>query len=197
MSSVIKSVTTREGLRALAHPTRLDLLDLLRVHSALTASQCGALLGLSPKTCSYHLRVLAGQDLIEPADVQGATGRERHWQRASWENDVPLEDTPTDDPELDEAHGQFMHVRLQHDHRLLQKFVTAHSNSQAGWKPAVTLYSRTVLMSPDELYAWGVEVASITREHVRRAEQQASKVQRPVRLMLYGFPQDMAEERRS
>ena len=58
MSSVFPGVA---ALRALAHPARLDLLDLLRVHERLTAAECARLLGTSTKSCSYHLGILAGR----------------------------------------------------------------------------------------------------------------------------------------
>ena len=80
MSSV--SVAGVPALRALAHPARLDLLDLLRVHGTLTAAECARLLGTSTKSCSYHLRVLAGQGLVTRAD-ESADGRERPWRRAA------------------------------------------------------------------------------------------------------------------
>ncbi|GIG69172.1 winged helix-turn-helix domain-containing protein [Phytomonospora endophytica] len=190
-------MTTLAGLRALAHPTRLALLDLLRVQGTLTASQCATLLSLTPKVCSYHLHILAAQGLVEPAIMEGTSLRERPWQRATWETDVPLEDTPTDDPELEEAQGQFMRVRLQRDQDLLQDYVTLHDESHAGWNSSVTMYSRTALMSPAELCAWGLEVEAITREHVRRAELASSDAQEPVRLILNGFPQIMPRGRRS
>lgn len=189
MSSTTRSVTTLEGLRALAHPTRLALLDLLRVRDTLTASESATLLGLTPKTCSYHLRILAAQGLVEPAVVEGASLRERPWRRATGETDVPLEEMPTDDPELETAQEQFMRVRLHRDQALLQEFVARHDERHAGWNSSVTMHSRTALMSPAELHAWGLEVESITRKHVRRAELASSEAQEPVRLILYGFPQ--------
>lgn len=197
MSSTIRAVTTLEGLRALAHPTRLALLDLLRVRDTLTASEGATLLGLTPKTCSYHLRILAAQGLVEPAVVEGASLRERHWRRATPETDVPLADAPTDDPETGKAQEQFMRVRLHRDQALLQEFVATHDERHAGWNTSVTMHSRTALMSPAELSAWGREVESITREHVRRAELASSEAQEPVRLILYGFPQTMPGGRQS
>lgn len=191
MSSTTRSVATLEGLRALAHPTRLALLDLLRVRDTLTASESATLLGLTPKTCSYHLRILAAQGLVEPAVVAGASLRERPWRRATRETDVPLEDVSTDDPELETAQEQFVRVRLHRDQALLQEFVARRDAHHAGWNSSVTMHSRTALMSPAELHAWGREVESITREHVRRAELASSEAQEPVRLILYGFPQTM------
>src|SRR5690242_10331150 len=65
------------ALRATAHPTRLEILRLLGEHPALTATQCANLLGLSPKTCSYHLQTLAAAGWVEEMD---APGRLRPWR---------------------------------------------------------------------------------------------------------------------
>ena len=80
MSSV--SLPGVAALRALAHPARLDLLDLLRVHERLTAAECARLLGTSTKSCSYHLGILAGQGMVARVAEPGADGRERPWHRA-------------------------------------------------------------------------------------------------------------------
>jgi DNA-binding transcriptional ArsR family regulator len=69
------------GLRALAHPVRLELLDLLRSHDALTATECAELIGSSPKSCSYHLRYLARHGLVQEVPAARGDARERHWRR--------------------------------------------------------------------------------------------------------------------
>src|SRR5262245_4751732 len=67
-------------LRALAHPARLALLEHLsqRVEGA-TATECAAVVGLSPSATSYHLRALAKVGMIREAPGRG-DGRERIWQ---------------------------------------------------------------------------------------------------------------------
>jgi predicted ArsR family transcriptional regulator len=66
------------SMRALAHPRRLDLLELLFREGPLTATECGERLGDSPASCSYHLRQLARYGFVEEAD--GGTGRQRPWR---------------------------------------------------------------------------------------------------------------------
>jgi predicted ArsR family transcriptional regulator len=66
------------ALRALAHPTRLRLVGLLRREGPLTATQAGARLDESPASCSFHLRQLAKWELVEEAG--GGRGRERPWR---------------------------------------------------------------------------------------------------------------------
>ncbi|HET7523686.1 MAG TPA: winged helix-turn-helix domain-containing protein, partial [Acidimicrobiales bacterium] len=66
------------ALRAMAHPTRLALVGLLRREGPLTATQAAAYVGESPSSCSFHLRQLEKWGLVEEAG--GGRGRERPWK---------------------------------------------------------------------------------------------------------------------
>ncbi|GIF50812.1 DNA-binding transcriptional ArsR family regulator [Asanoa ferruginea] len=68
-----------KAIRALAHPLRLDLLDLLVTISPATAAQCGRILGVSQANCSFHLRQLAKYGFVEDAGP-GRDRRERQWR---------------------------------------------------------------------------------------------------------------------
>jgi DNA-binding transcriptional ArsR family regulator len=71
-------LTDARSLRALAHPLRLRLLDLLRFDGPSTATLLGRRVGESSGSTSYHLRQLARYGFIEEAPAQG--GRERWWR---------------------------------------------------------------------------------------------------------------------
>jgi DNA-binding transcriptional ArsR family regulator len=66
------------AVRALAHPLRLRLLDLLRFEGPSTATLLGRQVGESSGSTSYHLRQLARYGFIEEAPGRG--GRERWWR---------------------------------------------------------------------------------------------------------------------
>jgi len=68
-----------KAIRALAHPLRLDLLELLVAISPATAAQCGRVLGASQASCSFHLRQLAKYGFVEDAGP-GHDRRERQWR---------------------------------------------------------------------------------------------------------------------
>ncbi|MGP4854899.1 winged helix-turn-helix domain-containing protein, partial [Klebsiella pneumoniae] len=75
--------TTREqrvldggALRALAHPLRVEIYDLISQYGPQTASTLAAMTGESSGATSYHLRALAKHDLIREVEGQG-TARER------------------------------------------------------------------------------------------------------------------------
>lgn len=70
------------GIRALAHPARMDAIDHLYSGLQMTATELAAKLGVSPSAMSYHLRELAKWGVIERVEGDGADGRERRWRAA-------------------------------------------------------------------------------------------------------------------
>src|ERR1700761_2653964 len=67
------------AIRALTHPLRLDLLELLAANGPATAAACGRALGVPQANCSFHLRQLAKYGYVQEAD-QGTDKRERRWR---------------------------------------------------------------------------------------------------------------------
>lgn len=68
------------ALKALAHPLRVQMYDILSQFGPQTASSLAERLGESSGATSYHLRALAKHDLIREVEGRG-TGRERWWER--------------------------------------------------------------------------------------------------------------------
>lgn len=68
------------ALKALAHPLRVAIYDILSQEGPQTASSLAARLGESTGSTSYHLRALAKQELIREVVGHG-TARERWWER--------------------------------------------------------------------------------------------------------------------
>jgi DNA-binding transcriptional ArsR family regulator len=172
------------ALRATAHPTRLDILDLLGQHPALTATECARLLGLSAKTCSYHLHTLAARGYVEELP---ATGRVRPWRRKA----------ATAMPSSGHAgrvDGRTLHARQRRDGSLLGEAMHAVGVAAAvpEWSAAATVYHRVARMSAAELSAWVEDVERLTRRHVRRSALDDGTHREEVALLFYGFPAAMA-----
>jgi predicted ArsR family transcriptional regulator len=74
----MRNLTDPRAMRALAHPRRLDLLEVLFANGPQTASQCAQRLHDSPASCSYHLRQLAKWGFVE--ETGEGHGRERPWR---------------------------------------------------------------------------------------------------------------------
>jgi DNA-binding transcriptional ArsR family regulator len=67
------------GMRALAHPTRLAILQHLQAQGPNTATGLSGPLGVSPSVASWHLRHLAEHGLVEDFPHEGH-GRLRWWR---------------------------------------------------------------------------------------------------------------------
>jgi hypothetical protein len=93
-------ITDPLAMRALAHPVRVALVELLGAVDTLTATQASELLGESPANCAFHLRTLAKYGFVEEAG--GGRGRERPWKAA--ERHIAIS-TTQDDPRAAAAAG--------------------------------------------------------------------------------------------
>lgn len=70
-----------QGMRALAHPVRLAILNRLQVEERNTATGLSKHVGATPSVTSWHLRHLAKHGLVRDSARQGS-GRERWWEAA-------------------------------------------------------------------------------------------------------------------
>lgn len=190
MSSDSRPPTFDTGiLRATAHPTRLKIIELLRIHPALTATECANLLGESPKTCSYHLQTLAASGFIEEVL---AAGRLRPWRLVH--ADTAAESGAAGDVPLRQAHDRTLATRLRRDEGLLTGAMDAieAASAMADWASVVTVYDRVAVMSAVEVQAWAEDVERVTRRHIRRSAQAAEtgdgSSRHAVHLLFYGFP---------
>jgi DNA-binding transcriptional ArsR family regulator len=69
-----------DGLKALAHPLRVRIVDTLAIYGAFTASGLAERLGESSGATSYHLRQLEKNGFVREVEGKG-TARERWWER--------------------------------------------------------------------------------------------------------------------
>ncbi|HTJ67498.1 MAG TPA: helix-turn-helix domain-containing protein [Actinospica sp.] len=74
----LRRLSDARELRALAHPARMALYEVLALHESLTATQASKLIGGSPSSVAYHLRTLARYGYVE--ETNDGTGRERPWK---------------------------------------------------------------------------------------------------------------------
>jgi Helix-turn-helix domain len=100
MPSEERTLTDPRAMRALAHPVRMALLELLAHTGTLTATQASELLAESPANCAFHLRTLAKYGFIEEAG--GGRGRERPWRPVNSGISIPENQ---EDPEAARAAG--------------------------------------------------------------------------------------------
>ena len=74
----MRQINDAKTMRALSHPVRIALLEMLSIEGPMTATEVGERIGESPTTCSFHLRQLAKYGFVEEAG--GGKGRARPWR---------------------------------------------------------------------------------------------------------------------
>ena len=178
-------LTDARALRALAHPTRLALVGLLRREGALTATQAAAHVGESPSSCSFHLRQLAKYGLVEEAP--GGRGRERPWRATAFFTSWP---NVTRDPELAAASHLLSAVVVERLFEHVLRWLEAKPDDAPEWQKAADFGDTMLYLTPDELAELGREVRALLNRHAGRNADPALRPEgsRAVLAMFFGFP---------
>ena len=132
------------AMRALAHPVRVALIELLAVVDTLTATQASELLGESPANCAFHLRTLAKYGFVQEAG--GGRGRERPWKSA--ERHITIS-TQQDDPQAATAAGRAQPALAGPLDRAGQAGVRRRA-LLPGWEHATGWSRNAVFLTPEE-----------------------------------------------
>jgi Helix-turn-helix domain len=176
-------------LRALAHPLRWSLIDLLALEGTATATRCAQVLGESQATCSFHLRQLAKYGVVEQAP--SASKRERPWQLKlvdqAWSSVQPTQAGSLAAAELSQV------VAEREMARLLAWVRTRHLYPEP-WQEASTVSATLVWLTAEELEDLTRRLVELTAEvgerFAGRAGDRAARSAQalPVRLLAAGYP---------
>ncbi len=189
MAEGVVQLTDPRALRAVAHPTRLKLIGLLRRAGPLTATQAGERIDESPAGCSFHLRQLAKWGLVEEAG--GGRGRERPWQATAsdteWAARGPSE-------EVDEAGDLLTRVVVERWLEEALGWVDQRREESPDWSEAAVLGDRLLSVTPAELEELNRRIGELLEPYVKRLADRREQPPgaRPVTFIQLGFP--IAEE---
>lgn len=164
------------SIRALAHPLRLRLLEVLAAEGTATATRCSELVDESPANCSFHLRTLAKHGFIERAP---GSGRERPWRLTQVSQSVSAD---PDDPEAAAAGAALSDVILDWEFGRLR--AARHRTAPPGWRGAMFRSGATLWLTPEEAGELDEQFTRLVMRFVARTEDPAQRPtgSRPVRL---------------
>jgi DNA-binding transcriptional ArsR family regulator len=163
-------LTDARQMRAVAHPTRLALIGLLRREGPLTATEAGARLAGSSGSMSFHLRQLAKYGLVE--ETGEGTGRKKPWRATalytSWSA------TPHD-PDLAEATAQFSRVIAARYAALTQAWIDRQPQESDAWKTAAQFGDTLLWLTPQELNHLGEQLTTLLEPYDARLSDQTER----------------------
>ena len=166
-------ITDPRVLRAIAHPTRMRVLDELELGGPLRAADIAASLDIPANQASFHLRQLAKYGLIEEAPEAARDGRDRVW-RAVNEDGMRLDLSELEKaPGGKAAVGVFKRQWLANAHAALDRAMEWHDRKHA----TVNVGSGTLRLTKAEAEKLGDEIGAII-ERTRKAGTQGPKTAR-------------------
>jgi hypothetical protein len=158
------------ALRALAHPLRWQLLDLIESEATATATRCAGVLGETVANCSYHLGILGRYGYIEL--VPGHAGKEKPWRLASQQQNLDPGGLDTEGALAAEAAtGAFLdHELARMKHRLGRLGLEPEP-----WRSASLLIGSTTWMTAEELHDISEHLKQLVLTHMERAADPVSR----------------------
>jgi DNA-binding transcriptional ArsR family regulator len=177
-------------LRALAHPLRLQLLQVLHEGPA-TASQLARRLGESSGATSYHLRALHRAGMVEEAEQRNA--RERWWQRTQERllipNSVPPDASDTERAELKAAHAQIESILVDRDENALGRWMEIRYDLPLEWQDAQWIGSFRMWATAEEIRQF-VETVLESIEPLRKPPASPDSERRELHFTFRVLPQE-------
>lgn len=181
MSSEARRLTSATELRALSHPTRLALIDLLEEEGPLTATQAGERLGESPANTSFHLRTLARYGYVEEAP--GGRGRQRPWQVVDRTTSIVGDELA---PDAKLAADALLELIRERDLQRMRVYAATRSAYPKEWREAAHELRMTAHLSAAELAELIAAIESVLQPYAERTERRPGTL--PVSIGLHMVP---------
>lgn len=177
-------LTDPRAMRALAHPVRIALLELVHERGTVNATEGAREAGGTPQSCSYHLRALAKWGLIRKAD--STDGRETRWEKSS--RAIRFSSSEKETPGYAAAAAALKTTVLARDDRIVADFLARESELSPEWREAATFSSGFLQLTAEELEEVNRRISEATKEFVDRTTSNRPEGARRVDVMFRAIP---------
>lgn len=185
-----KTITDAERLKALAHPLRWKLIDVLAINDTATATQCAAVVGESVASCSYHLNMLAKYGFV--AQAEGGQGREKPWRLTDRDHSYTHDGWDAEGVLAAEAATEAL---LEHEFDRMRAYLRGHDREPDEWRSLGGMTGMVQFLTAEEGNALRAEV-QVLFERYRGRTDPANRPSgsRPVRFQLLSYAIPGSEE---
>jgi hypothetical protein len=177
--TVHASVSGHTSLRALAHPLRWQIIDLLDSTGQATATQCAEALGETVASCAYHLGILGKYGYAR--QVAGHPGREKPWELSELPQNLSSADPgPASDAEAEAAVDAF----LDHEMTKLKNRFRQRPKEPAEWQEGAGVLGETAWLTAAEMSATWAAMKELVLRYADRSRDPSRRPEgaREVRL---------------
>ena len=182
-----------ESLKALAHPLRVKIFDVLSTYGSFTASGLAERLGESSGATSYHLRQLEKHGFVREVEGRGV-GRERWWERTPGGISIgPVQARQTSAGR--EASQLVMREWSNTRERNLSEFLQrGFDELPEKWGESSMVSLTNVFVTAEELGEFSARYMAIVSEFADQHRHQKTPGSRPVQIQFHAFPVMDGEE---
>ena len=182
-----------ELLVAFHHPIRRWLTELLSVEGPANVGQLAAHTGLAVGSVSHHLKVLHGQDLIEPAPDLARDTRESWWRLKPRSMSWSVEDF--DEGTLGRRVAQTAEAEnFRFQVRAMQDWLRRAPGETAGWRTAANSIDTYVPATEAQVRDFARRLGEVVRawsdECMADTAENPDVERRPVRAIARVFPSE-------
>jgi predicted transcriptional regulator len=186
-------LTDPRALRAVAHPVRLAILEVLHAEGTATPTECAQEVGESPQACSYHLRALAKYGLVRRASTHD--GRETRWELAA--TGIRFSLATSKAPEY-EAAAQALAARLvERDDAVVADYLAREGELDADWREAAIFATHIIHVTADELRMLQRELEELLEPYRRSRAAERPENARRVHVVTRAVPRIPTQNRRN
>jgi DNA-binding transcriptional ArsR family regulator len=184
----LRELRDPRDMRALAHPTRLAILEALTLHGPLTATQAGELVGESASSCSFHLRSLARHGFVE--ETGDGRGRERPWRRIAMGTRMSA---PYDSVAAEVAANALSDVFLDRFLARLREARRRRDELDPEWAKVQSDIESVLWLTPTELEKISETIVELAMSYRRRIDDPETRPEgsRPVELLYFAYSADI------
>lgn len=172
-------ITDPKALRALTHPVRWKLIELLGLENTATATRCADYTGESVASCSYHLSMLAKYGFVAPAE--GGTGREKPWKLISRQQSWTSEGLSVEGAI---AANALTDVVVDHEAARIKEASRREDRLPEEWRRAVMTSATVAHVTAEELAELSAAMRELSERYIARRDDPTLRPEgsRPVRL---------------
>jgi hypothetical protein len=158
------------ALRALAHPLRWKLIDLLGTEGSATATRCAQVLGESVASCAYHLGILAKYGYTELVPDQA--GREKPWRLTSYRQDLSAKGLGVEGELAERAATESF---LDHEIERTKERLRARRLEPAEWREPSRLIGSSMWVTADEFALFSEQLLELAVRYADRLDHPGSR----------------------
>ncbi|MDQ4491152.1 helix-turn-helix domain-containing protein [Sinomonas sp. ASV486] len=176
------------SLKALAHPLRVRILDIISQLGPQTSGTLAEILGESTGSTSYHLRQLAKHDFLREVEGRGSA-RERWWDRPRGSLQIVTREL-ADNPATSEA-AQLVSREFEHRRAAALADFMDHGWLQESpeWSEAATVSTTNIRLTAAQLAEVSERLEAFAMDLVNEIRNRGELAgARPVQIHLNAFP---------